>query len=218
MNTSIAVLATAGRGDDPGMRQSNGLSRPDAVAATGLWFFMGVATSLFGLFGVAYVLRLDGVEGYPLALPWQLWLSTGMLAIGGIALQLASAAARLARRPLALGLLLAGGACTFAFLGAQLSAWSDMQAARVMLNGNPAGSFFYVLTAMHGLHVAGGLVAVVLTVYRVWPYTDPASVAWRLRLCARYWHFLLAVWVVLFAMMALLTPDIVRLICSTLKP
>lgn len=218
MSTSTAILAPTGRGDDPGATPSTGLSRPAAVAATGLWFFMAVATMLFGLFSMAYVLRLDGVEGYPLALPWQLWLSTALLAFGGIALQRAGAAARLTRRAAALGLLLAGGACTFAFLGVQVWAWSEMQEARVMLNGNPAGSFFYVLTALHGLHVAGGLVAVVLTVHKVWPHADPAPVAWRLRLCARYWHFLLVVWVLLFAMMALLTPEAVRLICSTLKP
>ncbi|VTU44782.1 cytochrome c oxidase subunit 3 [Variovorax sp. RA8] len=218
MNVSTTIPVPTGRSDDPGMIPSTSLPRPGAVVATGLWFFMGVATMLFGLLSLAYVFRLDGVEGYPLALPWQLWLSTGLLAIGSIALQRASGAARLTRRSRALGLLLFGGACTFLFLGVQLWAWSDMQAARVMLAGNPAGSFFYLLTAMHGLHVAGGIVAVVLTMRTVWSESDLAREAWRISLCARYWHFLWVVWAVLFAMMALLTPEAVRIICGTLKP
>lgn len=195
-----------------------GRGHPDAIAATGLWVFMGVASALFTLFGLAYVLRLDGVDGYPLALPTQLWLSTGLLAIGGIALQQASMAARAGSRSRSHVLQLVGGLCAFAFLGAQLWAWSEMQAARVTLAGNPAGTFFYLLTAMHGFHVIGGLVAWGQTVWRVWSHADPSIAAWRVALCARYWHFLLLVWVAMFAMMALLTPEAVRIICSAFKP
>lgn len=209
--TTIVGVATSKSISPPG-------GRPDAIAATGLWVFMGVATMLFLLFGLAYVLRLDGVDGYPLALPSQLWLSTALLAIGSVALQRASAAARGARRSRGHALLLTGGVCAFAFLCVQLWAWTEMQAARVMLSGNPAGTFFYLLTAMHGLHVAGGIVAWALAARKVWSHADPAGVAWRITLCARYWHFLLVVWIGLFAMMALLTPEVVRIICSTLKP
>jgi cytochrome c oxidase subunit III len=47
-----------------------------------------------------------------------------------------------------------------AFLFAQLWARTEkMQASRVMLTGNPAGRICYPLTAMHGLHVIGGIIA-----------------------------------------------------------
>lgn len=87
----------------------------------------------------------------------------------------------------------------------------------MLLAGNPAASFFYLLTAMHGLHVIGGLVGWWVAARSVWRQADPASVAWRITLCARYWHFLLVVWVVLFAAMALLTPELVRVICGPLR-
>jgi cytochrome c oxidase subunit 3 len=67
---------------------------------------------------------------------------------------------------------------------------------------------------MHGLHVAGGLVAWALTARAL---KHGADAAWRIRLCARYWHFLLAVWLVLFAAIALLTPDMARAICGPLR-
>jgi cytochrome c oxidase subunit 3 len=202
MNTTTTILAATGGGDeDPVTPRWTSLGRPGAVAATGLWVFMGVATMLFTMLTVAYVLRLDGVDGYPLALPWQLWFSTALLAAGGVALQRAGAAA-----------------CALEFVAVQFWAWGEMQAARVVVTGNPAGTFFYLLTAMHGLHVAGGLGAWALTVSIIRTNADLAAVAWRIDLCARYWHFLLLVWVALFAMMALLTPELVRVICSVLKP
>ena len=73
MDTTTAILAVTGGGDeDPATRQSTSLGRPGAVATTALWFFMGVATMLFTMLSLAYVLRLDGVDGYPLAQSVQL--------------------------------------------------------------------------------------------------------------------------------------------------
>ena len=125
------------------------------------------------------------------------------------------------------------------------------------MSGNPAASFFYLLTAMHGLHVAGGLVAWMIVDRRLRhgfgthasrgdpvrgdpaagdpaagdpaagdpapgdpAAGDPARAdagadAWRVALCARYWHFLLAVWIALYAAIGWLSPDFVRHLCGT---
>jgi cytochrome c oxidase subunit 3 len=80
--------------------------------------------------------------------------------------------------------------------------------------GNPAASFFYLLTAMHGLHVIGGLVGWTVTARGALRGGGTARVAELIALCARYWHFLLAVWIVLFAAVGWLTPELVRLICG----
>ncbi|RZL92098.1 MAG: bb3-type cytochrome oxidase subunit III [Variovorax sp.] len=185
-----------------------------AAASIGLWVFMGVATALFSLFITAYVMRMSGSDAVTLALPWQLWLSSALLVAGSVTLQQATAAARDASPARARSLLLVGGACAVAFLCVQWWAWQALFAAQVMPAGNPGGSFFYLLTAMHGLHVLGGLVAWGWTA-RAAQRVDPADMAWRIALCARYWHFMLVVWVVLFATLGWLTPEVARFICGT---
>ncbi len=191
---------------------------PSSLAAraadTGLWAFIAVASALFALFLLAYGMRMDGSDWSPIALPWQLWLSSGLLLAGSVALQRADAAARHARWVQARALLWAGGACALAFLGSQWWAWQALHAARVQLAGNPAASFFYLLTALHGLHVLGGLAAWAVTAQLAWERADPARAALRIALCARYWHFLLVVWALLFAALGTLTPEIVRFICG----
>lgn len=185
------------------------------AAATGLWLFMGVVSTLFGLFIVAYAMRMEAVDWSPIAMPSQLWLSSGLLLAGGLLLQRAATAAHALRHAQARRLLLAGGVAAMAFLGSQLWAWQSLLDARVVLAGNPAASFFYVLTALHGLHVIGGLVAWSATVQAAGPPpVEPRRLALHITLCARYWHFLFAVWVVLFAALGWLTPEVVRFICG----
>jgi cytochrome c oxidase subunit 3 len=193
MNSAVLPL----QGTDDAAR-ANALS-------IGLWVFIGVASTLFGLFLAAYVMRLAGGDSTVIALPPQLWLSTALLVLASILMQRAVTA------PRARMLLAQAGSCALAFLAAQCWAWLALQSANVVVAGNPAASFFYVLTALHGLHVAGGLVA--------WGATlrsdDPPR--WRIALCARYWHLLLAVWLALYAAFIWITPDVARVICGVAR-
>jgi cytochrome c oxidase subunit 3 len=184
---------------------------PREVAASqavgvALWVFIGVASTLFGLFFAAYVMRMDSNDWTPIVLPWQTWLSTAVLIAGSVTLECASRAARAGRGDDAQRLLMAGGACAIAFVLVQLWSWQALQAAKVMLAGNPSASFFYLLTALHGLHVIGGLIG--------WAVALRSPSPWRTMLLARYWHFLLAVWAVLFASLGWLTPEVVDFICG----
>ena len=173
--------------------------------STGLWVFIGVACTLFGLFLTAYVMRLAGGDSTVIALPPQLWLSSALLVLASVLMQRAVTAPRPRM------LFAQGGLCALAFLAAQCWAWLALQSANVVVAGNPAASFFYVLTALHGLHVAGGLVAWGATLRSDNP---PPS---RIALCARYWHLLLAVWIALYAAFAWITPDVARVICGVPK-
>ena len=204
MMNSAALPGSARSADNLGAR----------AAGTGLWVFIGVAGTLFALFLLAYAMRMDSSDWSAIERPWQLWLSSTLLLAGSVALQRASAAAERLQWDRARWLLWAGGACALAFLGSQWWSWQALQGARVVLAGNPAASFFYVLTAMHGLHVLGGLAAWAVTAQLAWERADPARVARRIALCARYWHFLFAVWLALFAALGWLTPEIVRFICG----
>jgi cytochrome c oxidase subunit 3 len=164
--------------------------------------FIGVATTLFGLFLTAYVMRLAGGDSTVIVLPPQLWLSTALLVLASVLMQRAVVALH------GRMLLVQGGLCALAFLAVQCWAWLALQAAHVVVAGNPVASFFYLLTGLHGLHVAGGLVAWGATLCSA----DPPR--WRIALCARYWHLLLAVWLALYAAFSWITPDVARAICG----
>jgi cytochrome c oxidase subunit 3 len=182
-------------------------------AGTALWVFIGVASTLFSLFLVAYAMRMDQPDWSPIVLPPQVLLSTACLVAASVLLQAAAGAARRGAAQPAWRWLLAAGAATAAFLASQLWAWQALLDARVVLASNPAASFFYLLTALHGLHVLGGLVAWG-SAAQAQAAGDPAA-PWRIALCARYWHFLLLLWCALGSALAWLTPEIGRALCGT---
>ena len=85
------------------------------------------------------------------------------------------------------------------------SCWRGASCRRLATTsaGNPANAFFYVLTALHGLHLIGGLVVLGPDDGASCRAAVRSSVDLRLsvELCAMYWHFLLLVWLVLFALL-----------------
>ena len=58
-----------------------------------------------------------------------------------------------------------------------------------------------MLTALHGLHLLGGLWVWARSVIKLQLGADPGSLRLSVQLCAVYWHFLLAVWLVLFTVL-----------------
>ena len=196
----------------PWVAESGKTSHPSQLptAATAprvaLAVFLAVVTSLFALSISAYMMRMGhgaghGTDWRPLPEPGLLWINTGILLLASIALQIAwGSAKRGNNKALRLGLM-AGGACTIAFIGGQYLVWQQLNAAGYYLTGNPANSFFYLLTALHALHLLGGLVAWSGTLQRVWAGATPPQVRGSVELCAVYWHFLFVVWVALFALL-----------------
>lgn len=176
------------------------LARP--TAKTALIAFLGVATSLFALFISAYAMRINFLDWNPIPQPRLLMLNTAILIVASVAMEWTVFSARRGDRTGVRAGLLASGVLTAGFLAGQLLVWKQLSDAGYFLATSAATGFFYLLTAVHGLHVVGGLVAWSRSALRVWRRGDMARIRLGVELCAIYWHFLLAVWVVLFAVLA----------------
>lgn len=185
------------------------------AAKIGLGVFLAVAGSLFALFMSAYSMRMNMVDWRTLPVPGLLWFNTGVLVLSSVALQWAHVAARRDDMGNVIIGLCAGGASAVTFLIGQLLAWQQLRAAGYFVASNPANSFFYMITAAHGLHLMGGLVALGRTIARVWRGAELAQVRLSVELCTIYWHFLLLVWLVLLGLLTGWTDDFVD-ICRRL--
>jgi cytochrome c oxidase subunit III len=184
----------------------------------GLWAFLGVVTSVFLVFIGAYFMRVDSSHGgvaagmmagwVPLDEPGILWVNTGALILASIAIQLAhgfssSGQGRISMRRY----FNAAGLLTMVFLIGQVFAWRELYITGEYGVSSPAFSFFVLLTAVHGLHLVGGLVVWSRTATKIRrglekaALPEIAALRQSITLCATYWHYLLMIWLVLFAIL-----------------
>lgn len=181
-----------------------------AASTVGVYVYFGVATVIFALLSAAYLVRMGmehgmqhggGGDWQAMPEPPLLWINTAVLAASSVAWEAARRAAKRGARENLRMLTIAGGVLGFVFLAGQLLLWAQYQAAGYFLAANPANSFFYLLTAIHGLHLAGGLVAWARTFGQMGEHADSARLVRNIRLCALYWHFLLLIWALLAALL-----------------
>jgi cytochrome c oxidase subunit 3 len=177
------------------------------AAKLGLGVFLAVAGSLFALFISAYAMRMELIDWRPLPVPKLLWFNTGVLVLSSLALHLAVLSARRDDDAGTLAALLAGDVAAIVFLIGQLLAWRQLVAAGYVVAANPANSFFYLITAAHGLHLLGGLVVLNRTAARAFAGATARELRLSVELCATYWHFLLVVWVILLGLLTGWTTD-----------
>ncbi|MCL4763765.1 MAG: cytochrome c oxidase subunit 3 [Burkholderiales bacterium] len=191
---------------------------PRHAAKTALIVFLAVATSLFALFLSAYAMRIRLLDWSPLPQPRLLMVNTAGLVLASLAMEWTAFAARRGDQDRVRAGLAAAGLLTVAFVAGQLVVWSQLAGAGYFVATSAATGFFYLLTAVHGLHVLGGLVAWMRPYARARSGRDADAARLRLgvELCAIYWHFLLAVWIVLLAV--LVSKDLGLSICSTAVP
>ena len=186
-------------------------SGPDPVAASRIMlrFVLAIVGVLFFLFIITFLSRSQYPDFEALAgSPWQpftdssrLWFNTALLACASLAIQWGLGGTRSGKLNVTVAGISAAVFFTLLFLVAQFDLWLHLQSMGFYVGGNPANSYFYLLTGIHGLHLIGGLVVLANVVFRVWYDHKVDSLTAPLQLCTTYWHFLLGVWLVLFALL-----------------
>ncbi|SRR5690606_20822387 len=174
----------------------------------GLYVLFASLTMFFAAGLVAYVITRSQathwrVETTPHA-PAGLWLSTALVVSISAVLEGARRAARVNRTQTLVRCLGAGGILALAFLAAQAANWRDL--AALELHSSTPSLFvfsFYLLTGLHAAHVLAGLVPLGVVLARAQRREYSSSRHEGISLCVEYWHFLAAVWLVLFAVLRL---------------
>jgi len=165
-----------------------------------VWLLVGAITILFVAFTSTYLVRRAQSDWRIGPLPPILWVNTALLVASSLALERARRAAktdalRQTRSALAVAALLG-----MAFVAGQVAVWKQLVAAGIYMASNPHAAFFYLLTGVHGLHVAGGIGALLYTLWRTWRLDGPAALD-VIEPAATYWHFVDGLWVYLFVML-----------------
>ncbi|MEJ7622999.1 MAG: heme-copper oxidase subunit III [Pyrinomonadaceae bacterium] len=215
------LSGTGGSGQQSGGRDPGGPGgdRPDDEAETNpnrfiaeksrilTGFLLLVVLMTFGGLVAAYIVIATNnvAEWQPFNLPVQVWLSTILILISGATYQLGKRSVDNDDQPRAKRWFIVTTVLGAAFISSQLLAWIALANRGLYMHGNPYAGFFYILTAVHAVHVLGGIAALGGVLLHSWkPITNLERFERRRSLAqvvGWYWHFMGALWIFLFILL-----------------
>jgi cytochrome c oxidase subunit 3 len=172
------------------------------------WAAIASIVMLFTALTSSYIVRsASGNDWRPIAMPKVLWLSTSLILISSVTMEISRRSLK-ALKDAAYGRwLIVTVGLGLGFLGSQLMAWRQLVRQGVYMASNPHSSFFYLFTAAHGAHLLGGIVALSYLGLRTTKKRETAEGELR-RVGAAdaatiYWHFMDGLWICLFLLLFL---------------
>jgi cytochrome c oxidase subunit 3 len=163
-----------------------------------MWLFIVSIIMLFAAFTSAYLVRKAEGNWIEFKLPDLFFYSSGVLVASSISMHMAYLAAKkdqfnALRLSISITFVLG-----LAFLIMQYYGWAQLVEMNVYFVGNPSGSFVYVFSGLHGLHLISGLIVLLVALVAAFRLKINAKALTQIKICSTYWHFLDALWVYLF--------------------
>ena len=163
-----------------------------------MWLFMGSILMLFASWTSAYIVRQAEGNWLYFDLPSLFYYTTGIIVFSSVTMQSAYFAARKGRVDRLKNLLALTSVLGIIFLVGQILAWSELVKNSVYLVGNPSGSFVYVITGFHGLHIVSAIIFLLIVLNSAVKKRIGSANMAQMEMCTTYWHFLGGLWVYLF--------------------
>jgi cytochrome c oxidase subunit 3 len=177
--------------------------RSPEPSRTGIWVGLGAITMTFAAFTSALIVSQGSApEWQHLTLPPILYINTLVLLFSSFTLEIARRKTSAfvhnvkIRQSIPMAWLCTTLILGLLFVAGQYYAWLRLKSEGIFLATTLSSSFFYVLTAMHALHVLGGLTAMILVIRR---FVSPVLLLRKSTLDATsyYWHFMSVLWLYL---------------------
>ena len=168
-----------------------------------VWLFIVSISMLFAALTSAYIVKQSGGEWLNFNLPGMFWITSVIIIVSSITMQLALKSAKEDRFNGLKTYLILTALLGVAFLLGQYQSWKQLVEMDVYFVGNPAGSFLYVLTGLHAAHIISGLIFLIVVIASSFKLKTHSKSIIRIEMCTTYWHFLGGLWLYLFLFLKL---------------
>ena len=163
-----------------------------------LWLGIVSIIMMFAAFTSAYLVRRAEGNWLEFGIPKIFTYSTIVLVLSSISMHLAYWASKKDRFLLLRSAISITFVLGIVFLVMQVLGWGELTRNNVFLVGNPSGSFFYVLSGLHGLHIISALLVLIFAMVASFQLKIHAKRLNQIEMCVTYWHFLDLLWLYLF--------------------
>jgi len=163
-----------------------------------MWVALGSIVMMFAGLTSAYIVKSNQPKWIVFDMPAIFWYSTAVILLSSLTMQMAIKEFKDRRLGLYKNLIVATLALGSIFILMQYLGFAQLWNSGVTLRGSGAAPFMYVIFGLHGLHVIGGIVALIIMVLKVFSTSrrsyDPVPV----EVVGTYWHFVDILWIYLF--------------------
>jgi len=168
-----------------------------------MWLFIGSVVMLFAALTSAYIVRQAEGNWLFFELPGLFTTSTIVILLSSISMQWAYWSAKKDNLEMVKILVTITSVLGLAFLVLQFEGWKELVANQVYLVGNPSGSFLYIITGLHGLHLISAIIFLLILLVATYRYKVHSRNLTKMEMCTTYWHFLGGLWLYLFVFLLL---------------
>lgn len=168
-----------------------------------LWLFIVSVVMIFASLTSAYIVRQAEGNWLEFELPSIFWYTSGIIVLSSLTLHYAYLAAKKDElQKLKVGMVFTA-ILGLAFLVGQWYSWVALVDRDVYFVGNPAGSFLYVFTGLHAIHLISGVIFLIIVLISSFRYKVHSKNMNAMEMCVTYWHFLGGLWLYLFMFLLL---------------
>lgn len=169
----------------------------------GMWLFIGSVVMLFAALTSAYIVRQAEGNWLYFELPTIFTISSIVIFLSSITMHGAYLSAKKDNLEMVKVLITITTVLGLVFLILQFEGWKDLVDKQVYLVGNPSGSFIYIITGLHGLHLISAIIFLLIVMISTYRYRVHSKNLAQMEMCVTYWHFLGGLWLYLFVFLLL---------------
>jgi len=163
-----------------------------------LWVAIGSIIMMFAGLTSAFVVKSNQAAWQTITMPKIFWYSTAVILVSSLVMQLALRSFK-QREMNQYRLLMAGTVLLgVTFMAMQWFGFRQLWNTGVQFKGSGAGQFLYVIAGLHGLHVLGGVIALLIIFLRSLSGKIKLYGGVPVEVMATYWHFVDFLWIYLF--------------------
>lgn len=163
-----------------------------------LWVGIGSIIMMFAGFTSAYIVKREQPGWIGFSMPMIFWYSTAVMLLSSITMQLALGAFKNRDMGKYRNLIAVTTGLGLLFVILQLVGYYQLNRAGVRVEGSGSGVFFIIIFGLHALHVLGGVIALLVLLFRAVSSRIRSYNSIPVEVASTYWHFVDVLWVYLF--------------------
>jgi len=164
-----------------------------------MWLFLASVIMLFASLTSAYIVRRANGDWEVFDLPVMFYISSVIIVISSLTMHLGYQDAKRDNLIKVKLWTTVTAVLGIAFMVAQVLGWNELTANGIHFSfDHPAGSFIYVLSGLHGVHLVSAVIFLLIVWYSASKMRISSTNLAQIEMCATYWHFLGGLWLYLF--------------------